>query len=58
MREDGYGLTLFNRHCGDKNPNLYTGPWALFDDIDTSEEEKMIEEAPKWRITYGKGGGI
>ena len=22
-----------------KIPNLYTGPWALFDDMDTSEEE-------------------
>ena len=39
MREDGYGLTLFNRHCGDKSPNLYIGPWALFDDMDMSEEE-------------------
>ena len=25
--------------CGDRGPNLYTGPWALFDDMDTSEEE-------------------
>ena len=39
MREDGYGLTLFNRYYGDKSPNLYIGPWALFDDMDMSEEE-------------------
>ena len=23
----------------DKGPNLYTGPWALYDDVDTSEEK-------------------
>ena len=31
---------------GGKGPNLYTGPRALFDDVDTSEEEKVIGEAP------------
>ena len=25
--------------CGDKGPNLYTGPWALFDYVDASEEK-------------------
>ena len=24
---------------GDKGLNLYTGPWTLFDDVDTSEEK-------------------
>ena len=41
----------FEGYYGDKSPNLYTGPCALFDDVDTSEEELMIGEAPKWRIT-------
>ena len=31
---------------------LYTGPWALFDDVDTSEEGQMIREALDWRIMY------
>ena len=24
---------------GEKGPNLYTRPWTLFDDVDTSNEE-------------------
>ena len=26
-------------YCGGKSPNWYIGPWALFKDMDTSEEE-------------------
>ena len=37
---------------------MYTGPWALFDDGDTSEEGQTIREALEWRIMYGKGGGV
>ena len=28
-----------NYVCGDEGPNLYIGPWALFDNVDTFEEE-------------------
>ena len=44
--------------CGDEDPNLYTGSWALFGDVDTSEEGQTIWEALEWRITYGKGGRV
>ena len=37
---------------------MYTGPWALFDDVDTFEGEYIIGKVPEWRITEGKGGGI
>ena len=30
---------IFNGRCGDEDPNLYTGPWALFDNVDASEEK-------------------
>ena len=50
-------IKILRGYCGDKGPNLYTGLWALFDNMDASEEQ-MIEEAPEWRIAYGKGGGI
>ena len=36
---------------------MYTGPWALFDDGDTSKEGQTIREALEWRIMYRKGGG-
>ena len=32
--------------CGGNDPNLYTGPWVLFGDVDMSDEEKMIEGTP------------
>ena len=32
-------LNFYFTYYGDKGPNLYTGPWVLFDDVDTSEEE-------------------
>ena len=44
--------------CGDEGPNLHTGLWALFDDVDTFEEEQTIREAPRWKITYEKGGRV
>ena len=44
--------------CGDKGPNLYIGPWALFGDVDMSEKGQTIRETPEWRITYGNGGGL
>ena len=36
---------------------MYTRPWALFDDGDTSKEGQTIREALEWRIMYRKGGG-
>ena len=45
-------------YCRDEGPNLYTGPWALFDDVDTSEKGQTIREAPDWKIMYGKGGRV
>ena len=39
-------IKILRGYCGDKDPNLYTGPWVLFDDVDTSKEEEMIGEAP------------
>ena len=32
-------LVEWNYVCGDEGPNLYIGPWALFDNVDTFEEE-------------------
>ena len=40
-----------NNYCGDAGPNWYTGPRALFDDMDMSEEKSMIGKAPDERIT-------
>ena len=51
-------IKILRGYCRDKGPNLYSGPWALFDDIDASEEEYMIEEALERRITYRKGGVV
>ena len=31
-------IKILRGYCGDKDPNLYTGPWVLFDDVDTSKE--------------------
>ena len=45
-------------YCRDKGPNLYTEPWALFDDVDMSEKGQTIREAPDWRIMYGNGGKV
>ena len=39
-------LKFLGAIMGGKGPNLYTGPWALVDDVDTSKEKKMIGEAP------------
>ena len=39
-------IEIFRGYCGGKDPNLYIGPWALFDDVDMSEEEKTIGEVP------------
>ena len=32
-------ILMKNDNCGGKSPNWYNGPWALFQDMDTSEEE-------------------
>ena len=29
-----------------QRPSWYTGPWALFGDVDTSEKKQMIGKAP------------
>ena len=49
---------MYKNYCGDSGPNWYTGPRALFDDMDMSEKKSMIGKAPKGRITQEKGGGI
>ena len=36
-------IKILKGYCRDKGPNLYIGPWALFDDIDASEEEYMMK---------------
>ena len=35
----GWDFLMWKKNCGNKGPNLYIGPWALFDDVDTSEGE-------------------
>ena len=47
----GGKIKVFRGYCGDKGPSWYTGLWALFGDVDTSEEKQMIGKAPEWRIT-------
>ena len=32
-------IKVLRGYCGDKGLNWYTGPWALFDDVDTFEEK-------------------
>ena len=32
-------IKVLRGYCGDKGQNWYTGPWALFGDVDTSEEK-------------------
>ena len=44
-------IKVLRGYCGDDDPNLYTGPQALFDNVDASEEKPMIGEAPEYRIT-------
>ena len=32
-------IKILRGYCGGKSPNWYIGPWALLEDMDTSEEE-------------------
>ena len=32
-------IKVLRGYCEDKGPSWYTGPWALFGDVDTSEEK-------------------
>ena len=41
---------IANDNCGGKSPNWYIGSWALFEDMDTSEEEQMIRRGLECRI--------
>ena len=40
-------IKVLKGYYRDKGPSWYTGPWALFGDVDTSDEKQMIGKAPE-----------
>ena len=43
-------IKVLRGYYRDKGLSWYTGPLALFGDVDTSNEKQMIGKAPEWRI--------
>ena len=43
-------IKILRGYCGGKSPNWYIGPWALFKNMDTSEDEQMISKGSECGI--------